>query len=188
MDTTVQTILYVASAVIIFILIVLTFHTRSLENSMMKGFWRADADFCQTAGLDIFLLYLGSNTGYGITHARPGYFLAKNAEGLILNNAVDITFSGGMNLLPTASHCKKYTMNIDWNETDDNLHDEEAFPSEVTACYYPFHHKLVLYSGDTVHAILYKDSKLSSMDADDSLLPEETKMEDTVDVVDNVDV
>jgi hypothetical protein len=67
-------------------------------------------------------------------------------------------------------------MHIDWQDTEDEPHNEEAFPSELQANYYPFHQKLVLYSGDTVHAILYRDNKLSSMDADDSLLPEETQI------------
>jgi hypothetical protein len=147
-----------------------------LENSMMKGFWRADPEFCQTAGLDIFLLYLGSNTSYGLSHTRTGYFLAKIPDGLILNNSVNIRFTGGANILPTASHCKKYGMHIDWQDTEDEPHNEEAFPSELQANYYPFHQKLVLYSGDTVHAILYRDNKLSSMDADDALLPEETQL------------
>ena len=181
MDPNIQTILYIASAVVILMLVILTFHNRSLENSMMKGFWKADPEFCQTAGLDIFLLYLGANTSYGLSHTRSGYFLAKVPDGLILNNSVDITFTGGANILPTASHCKEYGMNIDWQDTEDDQHDESAFPSELRANYYPFHNKLVLYSGDTVHAILYRDSKLSSMDADDALLPPETQIEPPAD-------
>lgn len=176
MDPKIQSILYISSAIIIFILVVLTFHNRMIENSMMKGFWKADPEFCQTAGLDIFLLYLGNNTSYGLSHTRTGYFLAKIPDGLILNNSVNIRFTGGANILPTASHCKKYGMHIDWQDTESEPHDEEAFPSELYANYYPFHQKLVLYSGDTVHAILYRDNKLSSMDADDSLLPEETQL------------
>lgn len=174
MDPRIQTVLYIASAMIIFLLVVLTFHNRMIENSIMKGFWRADPEFCHTAGLEIFLLYLGNNTSYGLSHTRSGYFLAKIPEGLILNNSVNIRFTGGTNIFPTASHCKKYGMHIDWQDDESDPHDEEAFPSDLQANYYPHHHKLVLYSGDTVHAILYRDSKLSSMDSDDSLVPEET--------------
>ena len=176
MDPKVESFLYIGTAVIIFILVVLTFHTRSLESSMMKGFWKADPEFCQSAGLDIFLLYLGNNTSYGTSHTRHGYFLAKTPDGLILNNSVNIKFTGGTNILPTVSHCKKYGMIIDWQDTPEEPHDEEAFPSELYANYYPFHQKLVLYSGDTVHAILYRDNKLSTMESEDELLPEETKL------------
>jgi hypothetical protein len=178
MELNKQTFMFVIGFVVVFTIAILTFHTRSIENTMMRGFWRADADFCHTAELEIFVMYLGGNVSYG-GNTRYGYILAKNADGFILNNSVKIDFTGGINVLPTLAHCKDYNMSIDWQDEDapeDEKHDEEAFPSELSAAYYPQHQKLVLYSGDSVHAILYKDTKLSAMDSESSLVPDSTKL------------
>jgi hypothetical protein len=178
MEVNKQTMIYVLGIIVIFTLVILTFQVRSLEGSMMRGFWKADPEFCSTAELEIFIMYLGHNVSYG-GNTRYGYMLAKNADGFILNNSVKIDFTGANNILPTVTHCKDYGMHIDWQDEDlpeDERHNESAFPSDLRAAYYPKHNKIVLYSGDSVHAILYKDTKLSAMTAGDSLVPDSTKI------------
>ena len=56
--------LYIVGSIIIFMLVLMTFMSRATEDSYLKGFWRADADFCDRAELEMFVLYLGDNVGY----------------------------------------------------------------------------------------------------------------------------
>ena len=46
--------LYIVGSIIIFMLVLMTFMSRATEDSYLKGFWRADADFCDRAELEMF--------------------------------------------------------------------------------------------------------------------------------------
>ena len=70
--------------IIITLIIIAIFYLRSIENALMKGFWKADIDFCETADLDMFILYIGESDYYNTN----GYLLAKNKAGIILNNPI----------------------------------------------------------------------------------------------------
>ena len=161
--------LYIVGSIIIFMLVLMTFMSRAAEDSYLKGFWRADADFCDRAELEMFVLYLGDNVGY-IRHCRNGYMLAANQQGIILNNPIKLTLSGNINIMPGIAKCKYYNASIDWMESTPD--DPNTFPSEFQATYYPKYGKLVLYQGDEVLASLWKDCQMSAMTSDDILLPD----------------
>lgn len=161
--------LYIIGAIIIFMLVLMTFMSRAAEDTLLKGFWRADADFCDRAELEMFVLYLGDNVGY-IRHCRNGYMLAANQQGIILNNPIKLTLSGNVNILPGLAKCKNYNASIDWLESPPD--DPNTFPSEFQATYYPRYGKLVLYQGDEVLASLWRDSQMSALSSDDELIPE----------------
>jgi hypothetical protein len=161
--------LYVVGAVIAFIIVLCAFVARTCERTLMTGFWKANIDFCKSADLEMFMLYLGDNVSY-VSDTRYGYIVAKTEEGIILNNPIKISLGNNFCLRPWFKPCKKYNASIDWQETE---HIEENFPSEVSVAYYPKHQKLVFYTNDNVHAILYKDNTLSEIDADVETLPAE---------------
>ena len=161
--------LYIVGSIIIFMLVLMTFMSRAAEDSYLKGFWRADADFCDRAELEMFVLYLGDHVGY-IRHCRNGYILAANQQGIILNNPIKMTLSGNINIMPGIAKCKNYNASIDWMESAPD--DPDTFPSEFQATYYPKYGKLVLYQGDEVLASLWKDCQMSAMTSDDTLLPD----------------
>lgn len=161
--------LYIVGSIIIFMLVLMTFMSRATEDSYLKGFWRADADFCDRAELEMFVLYLGDNVGY-VKHCRNGYILAANQQGIILNNPIKITLSGNINIMPGIAKRKNYNANIDWMESAPD--DPDTFPSEFQATYYPKYSKLVLYQGNEVLASLWKDCQMSAMTSDDTLLPD----------------
>jgi hypothetical protein len=140
------TILAVCLVFIIFII----WQARSFERANLKGFWKADATFCEQAELHMFMLYVGDNFGY---------LLAKNQNGIILNNPIKIDFSG-MSLSPIINDRTDYTVNIDFQ---DNPPDSDVILDQLSAEYYPKNNKLILYSDDTIYAILYKDSALSGI-------------------------
>lgn len=161
--------LYIIGSIIIFMIVIMTFMSRASEDALLKGFWRADADFCDRAELEMFVLYLGDNIGY-IRHCRNGYILAANQQGIILNNPIKIILSGNINIMPGISTSKNYNANIDWLESP--LDDSETFPSEFQLTYYPRYGKLILYRGDEVLASLWKDCQMSAMSSDDVLIPD----------------
>lgn len=159
--------IYLIGLIIIFVLVLLSFSARSAENKLLKGFWRADAEFCDKAELEMFVLYLGDNIGY-VNHCRNGYILAANEQGIILNSPIQMKLSGGTTMSLGLASCKDYAAVIDWQG---NEPDAATFPSELRVAYYPNHGKLLLYQGDQVLASLWKDCQMSAVAADVDLLP-----------------
>ena len=152
---------------LIILLLILILHSRYLESGMLSGFWRADAEFCTNAELDMFILYLGDRKLFG---SRDGYLFASNQNGIILNNPVNFSMSGGYSASPVLCKEKKYNITIDWKDMD--LEDDNAFPSEFSMSYFPKHCKLVLHKEDTVLAILWKDHQMTAVSSDDVLNPD----------------
>jgi hypothetical protein len=152
--------------ILLFTLVVLVYNSRSTENALINGFWKADPEFCQEAGLDLFLVYFGE--GSYLNNKRPGYIVVKNEEGLIINNPVNFHMSGGYSIKPGISSCREYTLNIDWL---DEPGYEDFFPSEQLLTYYPDCGKVVLSLDDQVYAVLYKDYIISDTNR---RMPEET--------------
>jgi hypothetical protein len=155
--------------------LLLSYSSRIIEDNMMKGFWCADPAFCQKAELDMFVLYLGDSSSY-IRNNRYGYMLAANDQGIILNNTIKITFSGATNIKPGLATEKSYNVSVDWD--GDKPADDEAFPSECKATYYPLHGKLVFYKGDQIIVSLWKDNQMSSLKTDIRLDPADVILKD----------
>lgn len=145
------------SIVVILVILLLYYYSRSIEDDMLTGFWCADPSFCQVAELEMFVLYLGDNISYNI---RPGYLLAANSSGIILNNPINLHLSKSVSM-PYINKEVLYDANIDWLDTP--LEDESTFPSELQMAYYPKAGKLVLYDGDEIVASLWKDNQMSSL-------------------------
>ena len=146
--------------VLSFIYIILVLNTRNTESTLLTGFWRASSEFCQNADLDLFLVYLGECNSK-ISHVRPGYIIVKNADGLIINDPVEITLTGGLSPNPTISAGRSFNMSIDW--LDENTDYSSFFPSEQSLNYYPDCGKLVLSDDTKVYAVLYKDHAISDI-------------------------
>lgn len=166
--------LCIVGLIIISIFIILVLNTRSIESTLLSGFWSADADFCQKADIDLLLIYVGSS--YWSSSKRPGYILMKNSEGLILNNPVEFSLYGGISINPQVCSSREYSVHIDWLDEE----PPEFFPTELELYYYPNYGKLVFVSDDQIHAIVYKDHALSSTAASSLLVPENTIEEDNV--------
>lgn len=139
---------------LLFICVISIYNSRRSEGHLIKGFWSGSADFCSTANLDLFLMYIGDGS-----FERPGYILMKNADGFIINNPVRLYVSGGYSATPSISECIKYSVEIDW------LDDEgfDFFPKQQTIHYYPCVGKMIWSNGDTIHAITYKNNQISDV-------------------------
>ena len=143
--------------VLLFMVVVLVLNTRSNENSLMTGFWKADADFNEQAGVELFLIYMGESST--LSNKRPGYILVKNSDGLIINNPVEFQLSGGKSINPKLSACREYNVYIDWLEEA----EYSFFPSDQDLHYYPESGKMVFSADDQVYAVLYKDNVVSDI-------------------------
>ncbi len=159
---------YIIGGIILFILILIIYTSRKIEDSILKGFWCANASFCQDADLEWFVLYIGDDDGL-VRHSRYGYICAANSEGIIINHSVIINFGISMSIKPGLSHCKVYNINIEWQDDDPDI--EDIFPSNLQMAYYPKYSKIVLYKDDTVKAILWKDLQTSAVLSSEDMLP-----------------
>lgn len=144
--------------IILFMIILLILNTRNNESTLLSGFWRANAEFCKEAQIDIFLIYIGDSSLFSNTY--PGYILVKNDQGIIINDPIKINFSSDMDFSPSLCDCRNYIIKIDW---EDNEEGYEFFPSEQEVFYYPKIGKLVFSAHDQVFAILYKDNSISDI-------------------------
>lgn len=170
MTITQETQWIITGVLIVLLIMVMVWIFRCDEDTCMKGFWKASHDFCDRAQLVLFLLRIGDAHLGG---KRDCYLLAQTDNGIILNNAVTMTFSGNWNLMPGMADIKNYDVHIDWLGTPPD--DPSAFPSQLCASYYPKHSKLILHSNDEVLAALYKDTETSALEYDDSLTPDHLK-------------
>ena len=153
MYETVGTVIIVIS--LMFILLVSS--KRSVETDFMKGFWKASPEFCEESGLELFIMYIGDSNN--ISGTRPGYMVAQNGAGLILNHPVDLNFSWGNSLKPGICECRQYSLYIDWLEGE----KPDCFSSSQSVYYYPEAGKLVLLNNDEVSVVLYKDHYASDI-------------------------
>ena len=128
----------------------------SIYDQMINGFYEADSSFCKESGLDMFSLFLDSDSNYG---SRAGYILMVKDGDFIMNDPVTINlcmyYSSWNNwcLDPT----KEKTFTIEINDINENLVDlEDVFPMKQTLKFYPMLGKIVMYNEDIVTAVLYK--------------------------------
>ena len=137
--------------VLLLLFVITVLSARESESTMLTGFYRAGPEFCEESGLEFFLVRMGEGGSI-----RPGYILAKNSEGLIMNNPVKFRLSGGHSLNPGLCSSREYLVDIDWLDDE----EPEFFPSAQTLHYYPQHGKLVFTIADEVFAVVYKDHAL----------------------------
>lgn len=142
----------------VIIIIVLVIYLRHIERVMMSGMWCADADFCKEAGLDAFLFYLNTSVGW---YTHTAYLLVKNAHGAILNNMVNVRLTAFASSVMPYIGCRTFDMCI-WGDDGDEI-SEDVLPHKLQLVYYPLAQKIVLISGDVVHAVLYKDASASDI-------------------------
>lgn len=173
---------YITGLIIICCILILTLilvlNTRHIESNLMCGFWKGDAEFCEQAGLEFFLLKIGENSL--LSSVRSGYILAKTSDGLIMNNPIELYLSGGKSVKPWLTDCRSYVVDFDW--LGESGYD--FFPNTQELHYYPEYGKIVLCDIDQVYAILFKDSGMTSIAADASLMPNrlEEKIKDSDDI------
>ncbi len=154
--------------IIVIIIILLIFNARAIEHRDMCGFWSASAEFCDEAELESATLYLGSGL-----FTKDAYIIFENAEGIIVNNPIDIKF--GINvpsILPYRSHSRAYKCGIDWLGNK-----PECMPSSVVLVHYPILHKIVMHSGDEIIGIFYKNLSLGELNPPNSEAEQSTKGE-----------
>jgi hypothetical protein len=69
---------------ILLIIVINSYQKRSLCNSLLTGLWVGDDTFCQDAGIDGMMLYIG--TGEYSTH--PAYLIMYTQEAVIMERKI----------------------------------------------------------------------------------------------------
>lgn len=138
---------------IMLVYVFILWNNSKVYDEILTGFWKCSADFLKDADLSSFLLYLAPPNWKGI---RPCYILAERGSELIINEPASLTLhqSWSMDNLMIGFNTRTYTACFHDLETDD-------FPSVQSLVLFPKTGKIILSKGDTVYAILYKDSILT---------------------------
>ena len=142
--------------VIVLIFMITVINVRYAENNLLKGFWKASNSFCQDSDIELILLYISDETSI-YPHKRTGYLLMKNADGILINNPLELILDDGFDISLGITNCRKWKAHINWLEED----DFDCFPCKQELYYYPSVGKLIFSSEDKIYAVLYKDNFLS---------------------------
>jgi len=129
----------------------------SIYDQLLNGFYEADPDFCEEAGLDMFCLYL--NNDVNILGARSCYILASKDDEIIINEptTAHITSQWTWSWFSDPTKPKYFNVKFDFDI------DSDIFPNEQCIRFYPDIGKLVLYTDDTITAVLYKNGAYSEL-------------------------
>lgn len=141
--------------VLLLIIIVVLWLWMKPNRKLLKGFWMADADYCEQAGLQYYLLRIGDSE-MGRYNA---YILAANSQGIIMNNNIELDF--GYN--PFEMMSERITGKVKLNVLDDDL-DEFFLPKELEYVYYPYYGKFVWSFEDSILGIFFRNSSMSSVE------------------------
>lgn len=146
-------IIYNIFAVIIIIYIMLVISYRTTEMKQMCGCWTADVTFCEQAGLDRMIMYIGPNNSI--------YVLAINTAGiLVVNSNGTMELNGGFCGRPWMTSKRIFQCVFKFSDGQ----EYDSFPSVQQLEYDPRKMKIVMYDKDRViRAILYKDNSLSDI-------------------------
>lgn len=128
----------------------------SYIQSIIGGFWEAEESFCQESEVDMFCIYFDKDVD--VMGNRAAYVIAKKDEQIILNEPTKakITMNNGAWAnWGVGLESPKY-LSIKFAEINEECQD--VFPLRQTMRLYPSIGKMVLYSGDTITAVLYKNS------------------------------
>ena len=122
---------------------------------MLGGFWEADDSFCEEAGLDSFTICFDKDHVGGY---RGCYILAVQDNEPVLN--IPAKARVREHIWCRKNWCKSlddepryYSIRFDGITEE----DAETFPKQQDMRYYPVTGKLVLYTKNTITAVLYKN-------------------------------
>ena len=133
----------------------LVMNARKQETKMLTGFWKGSPEFCEKAGLELFVMNISKDVGGN----RSGYILAQNEDGIIINNPVDMSFLSATSYNYNVSDVVEYRLVIDWLGEP----EYDFFPKEQVVYYYPELSKLVFTSRGEITIVLYKDPICSDL-------------------------
>ncbi len=121
-----------------------TKNTGSPYTSLLSGFWRAPKTFLIESDTELISMYLESNL-------QDGWLIIKKEDGFILNDQIEVSLK---EVPSEGARVVKYEVYYGGIESDD-------FPNRQSILYYPDCSKLILYKGDRIFAVLYKDCELT---------------------------
>lgn len=135
--------------ILLLVIIYISINQSKLYDKLINGFYEADTSFCEESGIDTFYLYLDNDIN--LLGERSCYILASKDNEIIINEPIvaklkqQWSFWSDVNI--------RY-FDVEFKDLSDDVID--IFPTIQTIRFYPVIGKMVIYSKDTVTAVLYK--------------------------------
>ncbi len=138
---------------IIVIVILFLVYRSSVYHSLITGLWEADGEFCEEAGISYFYMLLGGADMFG---ERTCYILSGQEDAVLINKPtrVNISFDWTSGII-SDQHFSAFFYDVK------DL--KGVFPEYQNIRFYPECGKMVLYYGDTITAVLYKNCSSSEL-------------------------
>jgi len=145
---------YIVIIVILLILLIFSYASKGyIYDKLLSGFYNADTDFCDEAGLDMFCLYI--NNDIDKSGRRSGYVLMKSDDNILLNEPTSIKLTRNIQF---------FNKNIiHYNIEFEDINNEDVFPRVQLLKFYPMSGKLILSCDDTIYGVFYKSGQDSEI-------------------------
>jgi hypothetical protein len=157
-----KTTVFVVILIIVFWFVVNTRCASAMNDNLISGFWKADADFLDDADLSSFVLYFAPPDWSG---NRACYILAEKGDELVINEpcSVKLSETWAFGNWSMGLNTKSYTILFSDLETDD-------FPKKQNMVFNPNSGKIVLSKADTIYGVFFKDAYLTDMIYQDKII------------------
>lgn len=141
--------------IIFFILTMCIYQDNNTTKSLLAGFYEADNSFCAESGVDMFCIYIDDDVD--MFNNRACYILMKKDDEFLINAPtvakLSLQWKSRNNWWSSVTD-PKY-LNIKFNDFDEET--TAIFPKLQEARFYPYCNKIVLYHGDTITFVGYKN-------------------------------
>jgi len=143
---------FVAAFIIVVLLIICVVSTVGVYENYIFGFWAASADdFCDSAGVTSIMLFIGAPGRSGVASTmRDGYLVVMDD---FTNQGFTMTYRAPMFKIGLDKYCIRADVVFD----DEQIWDDTVtFETDISRG------TMVIRSGDTVYARLYKQHDISN--------------------------
>lgn len=146
---------YLIALIIVAILVLCAASTVGWYEKYLFGFWAAsDDEFCDSAGVASIMLFIGAPQRSGYSTQRDGYLVVMDD---FTNQGFTITYTPPLLKLGLGKYCISAQVEFD---------DEQIWDDTVTIETDITRGTMVIRSGDTVYARLYKQHDISNAACD----------------------
>lgn len=129
--------------------IFLLMYHQSVMSSSIAGFWEADAEFLQSAGIDSMILYIAPFESC-LSSRTGSYLLMMVNKEVVVNHPSSICISSQWQSKLSFGLSPKY-YSVTFEEAPENIPQTLTMKIDPRIC------KMVLRDNDTIYAILYRN-------------------------------
>jgi len=143
--------------IIVVILVILILYIVSscyIYTKLIGGFYEADDEYLEEAGIDNFSIYIDDCT----SNERSCYILMSSGATTVINEPTIAKLSQHFHWSSDLS--KPVYFDVEFDMSDEVVN---SFPNKQQIKFYPNTGKMVLFNDETIYAVLYKNAVLSEL-------------------------